>query len=68
MTKIKMWIIEKYLPSYAKESMTEELRSLNLEIDDLRRENERLRAYIAGLERGVRSLKKVVINNAEGNR
>ena len=68
MTKIKMWIIEKYLPSYAKESMTEELRSLNLEIDDLRRENERLRAYIAGLKRGVRSLKKIVINNAEGNR
>lgn len=63
-----MWIIEKYLPSYAKESMTEELRSLNLEIDDLRRENERLRAYIAGLERGVRSIKKIVINNAEGNR
>lgn len=68
MTKIKMWIIEKYLPSYAKESMTEELRSLNLEIDDLRRENERLRAYIAGLERGVRSQKKIVINNAEDNR
>ena len=48
--------------------MTEELRSLNLEIDDLRRENERLRAYIAGLERGVRSQKKIVINNAEDNR
>ena len=67
MTKIKMWIIEKYLPSYAKESMTEELRSLNLELDDLRRENEDLRAYIAGLERGVRSLKKIVINT-EGNK
>ena len=67
MTKIKMWIIEKYLPSYAKESMTEELRSLNLEVDDLRRENERLRAYIAGLERGVRALKKIVINT-EGNK
>lgn len=67
MTKIKMWIIEKYLPSYAKESMTEELRSLNLELDDLRRENEHLRAYIAGLERGVRSLKKIVINT-EGNK
>ena len=67
MTKIKMWIIEKYLPSYAKESMTEELRSLNLEVDDLRRENERLRAYIARIERGVRSLKKIVINK-EGNK
>lgn len=67
MTKIKMWICEKYLPSYAKESMKEELRSLNLEVDDLRRENERLRAYIAGLERGVRSLKKIVINT-EGNK
>ena len=67
MTKIKMWIIEKYLPSYAKESMTEELRSLNLEVDDLRRENERLRAYVAGFERGVRSLKKIVINT-EGNK
>lgn len=67
MKKIKMWICEKYLPSYAKESMTEELRSLNLEVDDLRRENERLRAYIAGLERGFRSLKKIVINT-EGNK
>ena len=68
MKKIKMWICEKYLPSYAKESMKEELQSLNLEIDELTRENERLRAYIAGLERGVRSQKKIVINNAEGNR
>lgn len=67
MKKIKMWICEKYLPSYAKESTKEELRSLNLEVDELTRENERLRAYIAGFERGVRSLKKIVINT-EGNK
>ena len=68
MTRIKRWICDKYLPSYAKESMKEELRSLNLEVDELTRENEHLRAYIAGLEYGVRSQKKIVINNAEGNR
>ena len=67
MKKIKMWICEKYLPSYAKESMTEELRSLNLEVYDYRRENDRLRAYSAGLERGVRSPKKIGINT-EGNK
>lgn len=65
MTKIKMWIIEKYLPSYAKESMKEELRSLNLEVDDLRRENERLRAYIEGFERGTRQMRKIIINTGD---
>jgi len=62
MTRIKKWICKKYLP--ARENMIEESGRMQKKIVALEQENRELRAYIDGLERGVRAGKKIVINAA----
>ena len=64
MTRIKKWICKKYLPAYARENMIEESGRMQKKIVALEQENRELRAYIDGLERGVRAGKKIVINAA----
>ena len=64
MTRIKKWICKKYLPAYAHENMIEESGRMQKKIVALEQENRELRAYIDGLERGVRAGKKIVINAA----
>lgn len=56
MKRFKLWLFTRFLPAYVDESMRES-------IDSLRRENERLRAYIRGLETAMRSQRKIQIKN-----
>ena len=65
MTRIKRWICDKYLPSYARESAAEEMRRLKARIFDLESENARLRAYIEGFERSTRQMRKIIINTGD---
>lgn len=63
---MKKWIIERFLPMWAKETVLAENRSLRAEIARLRRENRRLEAYIQGLENGIRAGKRINIYNRGG--
>ena len=65
MRKIKKWLIERILPVWARAELMEE-------IENLRQENEKLRIkialrdhYIDGLRDGMKSQRRIVINNGE---
>lgn len=63
---MKKWIIEHFLPMWAKETVLAENRSLRAENARLRRENRRLEAYLRGLETGIRAGKRINIYNRGG--
>ena len=59
--KIKQWIIETFLPVWAKETVLKDLNESRQKIEALQAENERLRAYAAGLEYALR--RRIIIKN-----
>lgn len=66
MSKFKQWLFNKYLPAYCKEALTEENKELREEILKLKTENKELEAYISGMQRGLRAVKKIqIINRGE---
>ncbi|MGN0984123.1 MAG: hypothetical protein ACI4OI_04695 [Gemmiger sp.] len=64
MHKLKTWLRERFLPAWCREDLLAENAALRHRIDRLTAENERLRAYIAGLEYAAR--RRVTINNYAG--
>lgn len=62
MKKIRSWLIDKFLPAWAKDSVLEENRRLQSEITRLRAIIAERDAYIDGLERGIRSQRRIIIN------
>lgn len=61
MRKIKDWLILRFLPAWAKESVYAENRRLRERIEEQRHELDRMEAYAAGLEYALR--RRVVIRN-----
>lgn len=61
MKKFRDWIILKFLPAWAKESVYKENQVLREKLERQRQEIERLNAYAAGLEFALR--RRVVIKN-----
>ena len=62
MGKFKKWLINEFLPAWAKDSVFEENRRLQSEIIRLRATIAERDAYIDGLERGIRSQRRIIIN------
>lgn len=63
MKRFKIWLLERFLPAWAKDSVYRENQALQEENSRLKAENTRLNAYIDGLEDGIRAQRRVVINN-----
>lgn len=61
MRKIKDWLLLRFLPAWAKESVYAENRRLRERIEEQQHELDRLEAYAAGLEYALR--RRVVIRN-----
>ena len=61
--RIRQWLIDRFLPVWAKESVVKENERLRQRLAEKETEIERLKAYIEGLETGIRSQRKIVINN-----
>lgn len=59
MRKFKLWLMERYFPAEAKV----EIATLRQEVAELKAENDRLNAYINGLEVGVCLQRRITINN-----
>ena len=59
--KFKRWLIEKFLPVYAKQELLEAYEKEKVHNAELEREIERLNAYIDGLEAGYNALRRIVI-------
>ena len=62
MKKFKRWLIEKFLPTYCRNEMLEENKRLANKIAELQAKNDRLNAYIAGMESALR-YQKITIRN-----
>lgn len=63
MSKIKRWFFNKYLPAYCKEKLMEEIDDLRKEVQELKAEKNELEAYISGMQRGLKAVKKIQIVN-----
>ena len=63
---MKKWLVEGFLPMWAKETVLEDNRRLVRENRALRGENRELKAYIQGLENGIRAGKRIQIYNRGG--
>ena len=63
MSKIKQWFFYKYLPAYCKEELMEENKELQEKVQALKAKNKELEAYISGMQRGLRAVKKIQIVN-----
>ncbi len=65
MKKIKNWFINRFLPMWAKETVLQDNRRLLQEVSLLRQELDMKKAYIAGLENGIKAQRRIIINAGE---
>jgi hypothetical protein len=63
--RLKRWLIERILPVWAREELMAEIERLKESNRQLAAECDRLNAYIAGVEAGIRAQRRIVINNGE---
>ena len=65
MNKISNWLINRFLPMWAKETVLKELRSTKEENEVLRHKIAELEAYINGMHAGIKNQRRIVINTGE---
>lgn len=63
MSKFKKWLYDKYLPAYCREKLIEENEDFKKQLQEAKAENRELKAYINGMQTGLKSVKKIQINN-----
>lgn len=63
MRNLKAWLLERFLPAWAKDTVYRENLRLLAQLEGRRQEIKRLNAYIDGLETGLRVLGRVTIRN-----
>lgn len=65
MNKIKNWLISRFLPMWAKETVLRDLKSTKDENEVLRQKIAELEAYIQGIHAGMKNQRRIVINTGE---
>lgn len=63
MKKLKTWLLERFLPAWAKDTVYQDNRRLLAQLERQKQELRELHAYIDGLESGLRALRRVTIRN-----
>lgn len=63
MKKLKTWLLERFLPAWAKDTVYQDNRRLLAQLERQQQELRELHAYIDGLEAGLRALRRVTIRN-----
>lgn len=58
---MKKWLIDAFLPMWAKETVLAENRHLKRQLRGKEQELEKMRVYIHGLEMGMRAMKRICI-------
>lgn len=66
MKKIKKWFVARFLPAWAKETLLKEYENLFRENAVLKARLKEQDAYIDGLETGIKSQRRIIINNNTG--
>lgn len=65
LTRIKDWFLNRFLPMWAKETLLQDNRNLQNEVAALREKLARKEAYISGMEAGIKSQRRIIINTTE---
>ena len=60
------WLRLRFLPEWARRQLMEENSRLTRELDEARREIDRLESYIEGMQDGLRRQRKIIINSKGG--
>ena len=63
MRRFKKWLLETFLPAWAKDSVYRENQQLREQINRQQQEIRELNAYIAGLETALRAMRRQIIIN-----
>lgn len=63
MSKIKQWLLERFMPAWAKDSVYRENAVLRDKLDRQAQEIRELNAYIDGLETALRVMRRIVVQN-----
>ena len=63
MRRVRTWLLERFLPAWAKDSVYRENKLLRDKLADQAQEMRELNAYIDGLETALRAARRVVIQN-----
>lgn len=63
MIKFRRWLLRRFLPAWAKDSVYRENAALRDKLERQEQEIRRLSAYIDGMESGLRSMRRIVIQN-----
>lgn len=65
MKRIKLWLINRVLPVWAKEELLRENKQLREKLQERETHIKQLNAYIDGLEAGIKAQRRIVINAGE---
>ena len=63
MRHVRKWLLERFLPAWAKVSVYRENRALRDKLERQEQDIRELNAYIDGLETALRSMRRIVIQN-----
>ena len=68
MKRFKQWLITRFLPVWAKETLLKEYDKLLRENAALKAKIKEQEAYIDGLQVGIRNQRRIIINNGEASK
>lgn len=63
MSRFKRWLVNKYLPTWAKQTIAKENEQLEEQIRQMRLEMADLKGYCDGLETALRAIRRITITN-----
>lgn len=63
---MKYWLLDRFLPMWAKETVLRDNRLLERENRQLQQKIDELEAYVAGVQTGLRAVKRIRIVNGRG--
>lgn len=63
---MKKWLIDRYLPIWAKETVLSDNRALRRENEKLKQQLKEQEAYVQGIHNGLRAGKRITIFNRGG--